>query len=67
MTVTRLENVIDSDALYAAFSKLSPESVAAVREELKNQLWHLMDRDSRLDFLSEFLPEFEEYYKLLSY
>ena len=25
-----------------------------------------MDRDSRLDFLSEFLPEFEEYYNLLA-
>ena len=25
-----------------------------------------MDRDSRLDFLSEFLPEFEDYYKYVS-
>ncbi len=25
-----------------------------------------MDRDSRLDFLSEFLPEFEDYYNLLA-
>ena len=25
-----------------------------------------MDKDSRLDFLSEYLPEFEEYYDLLS-
>ena len=60
------EDVIDSDALYAAFSKLSSDGVTAVREELKKQSWHLMDRDSRLDFLSELLPEFEEYYNLLA-
>lgn len=60
------EDVIDSDALYAEFSKLSPERISTIREELKNQSWHLMDKDSRLDFLSEFLPEFEEYYDLLS-
>ena len=60
------EELIDSDALYAAFSKLSPERISVVREELKNLSWHLMDKDSRIDFLSEFLPEFEEYYGLLS-
>ena len=60
------EDVIDSDALYAEFSKLSPERISTLREELKNQSWHLMDKDSRLDFLSELLPEFEEYYDLLS-
>ena len=60
------EEYVDSDALYAAFSKLSSDRVTAVREELKNQSWHLMDNDSRLDFLSKFLPEFEEYYGLLS-
>ena len=60
------EDVIDSDALYAAFSRLSPERISVVREELKSLSWHLMDRDSRLDFLSEFLPEFETYYDLLS-
>ena len=60
------EDVIDSDALYAAFSRLSPERISSIREELKSQLWHLMDKDSRIDFLSEFLPEFEEYYDLLS-
>ena len=60
------EDVIDSDALYAEFSKLSPERISTIREELKNQSWHLMDKDSRIDFLSEHLPEFEEYYDLLS-
>ena len=58
--------MIDSDALYAEFSKLSPERISTIREELKNQSWHLMDKDSRIDFLSEHLPEFEEYYDLLS-
>ena len=33
---------------------------------MTNQSWHLMDWDSRLDFLSEFLPEFEDYYNLLA-
>ena len=60
------EDVIDSDALYAEFSKLSPERISLIRSELTNQSWHLMDRDSRLDFLSEFLPEFEDYYYLLA-
>ena len=60
------ENVIDSDALYAAFSKLSPEKISSIRSEFTNQSWHLMDKDSRFDFLSELLPEFKEYYELLS-
>ena len=60
------EDVIDSDALYAEFSKLSPERISSIRSELTNQSWHLMDWDSRLDFLSEFLPEFEDYYNLLT-
>ena len=60
------ENVIDSDALYAAFSKLSPEKISSIRSEFTNQSWHLMDKDSRFDFLSELLPEFKEYYDLLS-
>ncbi len=60
------EEYVDSDALYAAFSRLSPERISVIREELKNQSWHLMDKDSRLDFLSKYLPEFEEYYDLLS-
>ena len=60
------EDVIDSDALYAEFSKMTPERISSIRSELTNQSWHLMDRDSRLDFLSEILPEFEDYYGLLS-
>ena len=60
------EDVIDSDALYAEFSKLTHERISSIRSELTNQSWHLMDKDSRLDFLSEFLPEFEEYYNLLT-
>lgn len=60
------EDVIDSDALYAEFSKMTHERISSIRSELTNQSWHLMDRDSRLDFLSEFLPEFEEYYNLLA-
>lgn len=60
------EDVIDSDALYAEFSKLSPERVSILRGELTNQLWHLMDKDIRRDFLTDYLPEYEDYFDLLA-
>ena len=60
------EDLIDSDALYAEFSKLSPERVTILRGELTNQSWHLMDKDTRRDFLTDYLPEFEEYFDLLA-
>ena len=60
------EDVIDSDALYAEFSKLSPDRVTLLRGELTEQSWHLMDKDSRLDFLTDYLPEYEEYFDLLA-
>ena len=60
------EKLIDSDALYAVFSKLSPERITAIREKLTSQAWHLMDKDLRLDFLNDYLPEFTNYFELLS-
>ena len=60
------EDVIDSDALYAEFSKLSPDRVTLLRGELTEQSWHLMDKDSRLDFLTDYLPEYEDYFDLLA-
>ena len=60
------EDVIDSDALYAEFSKLSPERISSIRSELIEQLWHLMDKDTRCDFLTDYLPEYEDYFDLLA-
>ena len=60
------EDVIDSDALYAEFSKLSPDRVTLLRGELTEQSWHLMDKDTRRDFLTDYLPEYEEYFDLLA-
>ena len=59
------EEYIDSDALYAEFSKLSPDRVTILRGELTNQSWHLMDKDTRRDFLTDYLPEYEENFDLL--
>lgn len=60
------EEIYDSDTLYAVFSGLDPQRVADIRREISAQSWHLMDRGARLDFLSELLPEYEEYFDLLS-
>ena len=60
------EEVIDSDALYAELSKLTPERISSIRSELTEQSWHLMDKDSRLDFLTDYLSEYEEYFDLLA-
>ena len=59
------EEFIDSDALYAEFSKLPPERISSIRSELINRSWHLMDKDTRRDFLTDYLPEYEENFDLL--
>ena len=60
------EEVIDCDALYAELSKLTPERISSIRGELTNQSWHLMDKDIRRDFLTDDLPEYEDYFDLLA-
>ena len=60
------EDVIDSDALYADFSKLTPERISSIRSELTEQSWHLMDKNTRRDFLTDYLSEYEEYFDLLA-
>ena len=62
----RQEDRFDVDELYAAFSALEPQRVADLRRELAERSWHFMSRDNRLDFLSELLPEFEEWFDLLT-
>lgn len=60
------EELYDSDTLYAVFSELDTQRVADIRREISAQAWHLMDMDTRLDFLSDMLLEYEEYFDLLS-
>ena len=60
------EERYDADELYAAFSRLEPERVSGIWQELRAQSWHLMSREDRLVFLAELLPEYEEWYELLS-
>lgn len=60
------EERYDADELYAAFSKLEPERVNSIWQELRERSWHLLDQEDRLLFLAELLPEYEVWYELLS-
>ena len=60
------EDRFDVDELYAAFSALEPQRVADLRRELAERSWHFMGREDRYDFLTELLPEFEEWFDLLT-
>ena len=60
------EDVYDTETLYARFSALSPERAEELRKQLREQSWHLMERDSRLEFLHDQLPEFDDLFPLLS-
>jgi len=60
------EERYDADELYAALSQLEPERVSRIWQELRERSWHLLDQEDRLLFLTELLPEYEEWYELLS-
>jgi len=60
------EELYDTDTLYAAFSGLEPERVGELRQAIREQAWHLMDRRTRLAFLRECLPDYEDFFSLLS-
>ena len=60
------EEIFDSDTLYAVFSELHPKRVSDIRREITKRQWHMIDKEERLDFLADFLPEYGEYYDLLS-
>lgn len=60
------EELYDSDTLYAVFSELEPERVAELRQAVREQSWHLMDRETRMDFLRDRLPDLEDFFPLLS-
>lgn len=48
------------------FSALEPERAAELRRALREQSWHLLDREMRLEFLHDLLPDYEEFFPLLS-
>ena len=56
----------DADVLYAEFSKISDEHLQKIHEAMIEQNWHLMIKEYRETFLSEWLPELEEYFDILS-
>lgn len=60
------EDQYDTDTLYALFSEMDFERIADIRIQLTEKKWHLMDKTERLDFLSDYLPEAEEYFGLFS-
>lgn len=60
------EDIYDTDVLYARFSTLPQERVVQIRTALTEQSWHLMGTAEREKFLLAFLPEFEEFYDLLT-
>lgn len=60
------EDIYDTETLYAVFSALEPERAARLRLAIRDERWHLMDRQTRLEFLHDQLPEYEEFFPLLS-
>ncbi len=60
------EDDYDSEMLYAVFSELEPERVTELRQAIREQAWHLMDREARLDFLRDQIPNLEDFFPLLS-
>ena len=56
----------DADVLYAEFSKISDEHLQKIHEAMIEQNWHLMIKEDRETFLSEWLPELTEYFDILS-
>ncbi len=60
------EEIYDTETLYAAFSELEGERVSELRQALRDEGWHLMDRELRLEFLHDRLPELVDFFPLLS-
>ena len=60
------EELYDPDELLAAFSELHPGRITALRQALSEQSWHLMDREERMAFMREQLPEMEPWFDLFA-
>lgn len=50
------EELVTAEELYAAFSALEPEQVAALLEQIREQAWQFLPPGEREDFLREHLP-----------
>ena len=60
------EEQYDAGELYAAFSELEEHRVSQLREMIRLSQWHLLSRPERIQFLEEQLPEYPQWYELLS-
>jgi len=60
------EGDVDPDELYAQFQTIPPERIAALRQALTERRWYFQPPQEREAFLVEWLPEFEEWFDLLS-
>ena len=62
-----LEELYDTDELYALFRTVDPEAFSKLRAAIREEQWHLMKERDREAFLVRWLPgeEFEEWYDLL--
>ena len=62
-----LEELYDTDELYALFRTVDPEALSQLRAAIREEQWHLMKEGDREAFLVRWLPgeEFEEWYDLL--
>ena len=60
------EDLYDTETLYAVFSELDSEYITELRRAIREEDWHLMDKEARLEFLHEWLPDYEDYFPLFS-
>ena len=60
------EEHFDLEQLYADFTLIEPERVTELRKLIRERNWHLMNAEARRDFLTEYLPELEDSFPLLS-
>ena len=60
-----LENDYTADELYGLFASMPAEDVAKARQMLKNERFHLMNKEQRLRFI--FSPVFTSAYKIVDY
>ncbi len=58
------EILYDVEEMYSLFSDMEDEHIAKLRALIRDQSWHFMRRDERIDFLQDHLPEFGDYYDL---
>ena len=50
------ENRYTAEELYSVFSQIDPEQISRMLDAVREECWHLMDRQDRFSFLLEHLP-----------